>query len=119
MDFIGSMNTQNSNFVFVADLHGDKDRYQKLFDMILAEKPKAVFLGGDLLPSMLLAFNQETEDNFISDYLAPKFRELKLQLKDDYPKIFVILGNDDPISNEIYITKGEEESLWTYVHNKW
>jgi Icc-related predicted phosphoesterase len=38
----------SANF-FVSDLHGKKDRYEKLFNKIEAEKPASVFLGGDLL----------------------------------------------------------------------
>lgn len=106
------------NCFFVTDIHGDKEQYQKLFDLIIAEKPKAVFMGGDLLPSMLLSFKQSTEENFISDYLTVKFRELKKQLNNEYPEIFIILGNDDPLSEEIHLLDSEEESLWKYVHNR-
>ncbi|MCP4199159.1 MAG: hypothetical protein GY762_18600, partial [Proteobacteria bacterium] len=45
-----------TNCFFVSDLHGDVDRYRKLFDAIADEQPQGVFLGGDLLPSGL-SFN--------------------------------------------------------------
>ena len=35
---------------FVSDIHGSRDRYTTLFAAIEDEKPRAVFLGGDLLP---------------------------------------------------------------------
>ena len=46
---------------FVSDLHGQLNRYQVLFSKILEEKPAAVFLGGDLLPS----FGNMREGNFL------------------------------------------------------
>ena len=36
--------------LFVSDLHGSIERYEKLFHIIPAKKPELVFLGGDLLP---------------------------------------------------------------------
>jgi len=37
--------------LFASDLHGREDRYLKLLAAIRAERPAAVFLGGDLLPA--------------------------------------------------------------------
>lgn len=112
------MNKQSLNCFFVTDLHGDKTNYQKLFDLILKEKPKAVFLGGDLLPSMILSFNQNIEDNYISDFLTVHLQKIKKQLQDSYPEIFIILGNDDSATEEVNLINGEKEALWKYVHNK-
>ena len=39
--------------LFATDLHGHLDRYSKLLHAIEVERPSAVFLGGDLLPSFL------------------------------------------------------------------
>ncbi|NNE45928.1 MAG: hypothetical protein HKN37_04625 [Rhodothermales bacterium] len=36
--------------LFVSDLHGRVDRYEKLFDAIQRDRPSIVFLGGDLTP---------------------------------------------------------------------
>ncbi len=38
------------NCFFVTDLHGDIDRYQKLFASIEEELPNVLFLGGDISP---------------------------------------------------------------------
>ena len=38
---------------FVSDLHGRIPRYNSLFRTIEANKPKAVFLGGDLMPHQM------------------------------------------------------------------
>lgn len=106
------------NCFFVTDLHGNKSRYQKLFDHVVAEQPKALFIGGDILPHAMLAFNEDTEDSFISDYLIPKFHQIKIQLKENYPEVFVILGNDDPRIEEQYLMDGEQAGLWHYINQK-
>ena len=40
--------------LFVSDLHGGAERYEKLWRAIETETPRVVFLGGDLLPSGFL-----------------------------------------------------------------
>ena len=62
-------------FFFVSDLHGYIRRYEKLFTAIETEKPTAVFLGGDLLPSGLFALTSEskTVGNFIENVLIDGF----------------------------------------------
>ncbi len=100
---------------FVSDLHGHLNRYQELFSKILEEKPAAVFLGGDLLPS----FGNMREGNFIQDYLSPEFMKLKIRLGDDYPRVFLILGNDDSRSSEEdLISCMMKEGVWEYIHNQ-
>ena len=37
---------------FATDIHGSTSRYKKLLDAIRDERPGAVFLGGDLLPTL-------------------------------------------------------------------
>lgn len=76
---------------FVSDLHGHLDRYEKLFDLIAHERPDGVFLGGDLLPSGLLAEGRD----FVETVLAGGFGRLRANLGEAYPEVFLILGNDD------------------------
>jgi len=101
---------------FVSDLHGKIDRYKKLFDEIKKEKPKIVFIGGDLLPPELIQ-NKDYED-FTKDYLIKKFLKLKEELNNNYPEIFLILGNDDLRNKEILFINAEKLGLWKYIHNK-
>ncbi|MDF1550264.1 MAG: metallophosphoesterase, partial [Bacteroidales bacterium] len=56
---------------FASDLHGKTDRYQKLFQLIENEKPDAVFLAGDLLPSGLFAMTakQQIVKDFTNEFL--------------------------------------------------
>jgi Icc-related predicted phosphoesterase len=50
--------------IFVSDLHGHTDRYEKLFGIIRKEKPDALFVGGDIMPSPLASKNSITERYF-------------------------------------------------------
>lgn len=100
---------------FVSDLHGKVDRYQKLFAAILENPPAAVFLGGDLLPHGL---HQIDHADFLNDVLASGFRNLREQLGANYPRVFLILGNDDPRIEEEVIKEMAAQGLWEYVHDR-
>ncbi len=101
---------------FVSDIHGSKDRYCKLFAAIGDERPDAVFLGGDLLPSGVLF--DGTDEDFVGDFLASGFEELRRTLGDKYPRVFIILGNDDPRAVESSLLSVSKQGLWEYAHNR-
>ena len=101
---------------FVSDLHGNRERYDKFFYQIILEKPDLVFLGGDLFPN---PFSNEWNDkDFLEDFLIIELKKIKNNLGEKYPKIFVILGNDDGRSKEDLMIKYEGEGIWQYIHNK-
>lgn len=103
---------------FVSDLHGSIDRYEKLFHMIIRERPNAVFVGGDILPSPYAARQKGTafHEEFIDTFLVKKLIEIKESLGNDYPRFFVILGNDDARSEEPAVLSVQEKGLWEYCH---
>lgn len=105
---------------FVSDLHGSITRYNKLFKSIEADKPSAVFMGGDLLPSGLFALTSKSDTtvNFINDVFTKGFADLKTKLGNDYPRVFLILGNDDGKADEDIIMEGEQHGYWEYMHNR-
>ncbi len=103
--------------LFVSDLHGRVARYRKLFAAIRSERPAAVFLGGDLLPSGHLVPGEVAhEENFVSGFLTPGFAALHAALGSAYPRVFVILGNDDPRREEEHFMA--ESGLWEYAHRR-
>lgn len=105
-----------TSIFFVSDLHGRISWYEKLFNAIEDEKPNLVLLGGDLLPH---AFKSSIEyPNFITDYLQVKFLHLKALLKDQYPKVMLIMGNDDPKALESELLPAGADNLWEYIHDK-
>jgi len=102
--------------VFVTDLHGKIDRYEKLFSLLEKEMPEVVFIGGDILPHTMKA--HDAFDDFILDFLLPKLSELKEKLGDRYPDIFLILGNDDPKIEENKILEIERKGCLKYINEK-
>ena len=117
---------------FVSDLHGRTERYRRLFERAALERPTAILLGGDLLPPAFApatgrrehgavasrASEPAGEDDFIRDVLVAGFATLRDRLGAAYPKVFVILGNDDLRSEEEGILEGAASHLWEYVHQR-
>jgi uncharacterized protein len=105
---------------FVSDLHGKENRYEKLFSQVEKRVPRALFLGGDLLPASVLQQPgvPGKDPGFLRDFLLPGFRKLKAKLGDAYPEVFLILGNDDPRSSEPFFLEHQAEGLWRYMHDK-
>src|SRR5690348_10991396 len=73
-----------STFVYASDLHGNRESYDRLFDL----DADAVVLGGDLLPHTkgTLESRLEAQRVFARDYLAAKFASRPC---------YWIAGNDD------------------------
>lgn len=111
---------KNKTCFFVTDLHGHLDRYEKLFKKIEAEMPGIVFLGGDLLPSAMLNFTSSNmvHQDFVSQVLGNGFRKLKETLGENYPQVYLILGNDDGKLEEPIFLDLAAEKLWKYAHNR-
>jgi len=106
------------NCFFVSDLHGNIDRYQKLFAKIEEELPNILFLGGDILPPVFYSPTNNEYDDFFEDILLKGFLQLKRNLGSSYPKVFLILGNDDGAYFEDSIVRAEDLGVWKYIHNK-
>ena len=108
------------NCFFVSDLHGSIDRYNKLLQAIRDKRPQAVFCGGDLLPTSSWHGSSlpHALDDFIGSFLVPACAELRRDMKDLYPRIFMILGNDDPRSHEAAVLDGAVYGHWEYVHGR-
>jgi uncharacterized protein len=109
----------DSSCILVADLHGSTARYRRLIRLIEQETPSAVFVGGDILPSILRSSDLESfAEQFIDAFLAPELRSLRARLGKRYPSIFLILGNDDPRAAERDVLRAEYTDLWQYAHNR-
>jgi len=59
--------------MFVSDLHGKIERYDRLFQIILNETPDVAFLGGDLLPNHF-ALNSNM-DEFVEDKIFSNIKK--------------------------------------------
>ena len=105
---------------FASDLHGSVSRYRRLFSLVREEQPDAVLLGGDLLPPYMAPW-KSTEpgvDDFIDDFFAAGFRKLQDDLGEDYPSVYLILGNDDLRSEEAAILDVTAGGTWHYMHGR-
>jgi uncharacterized protein len=105
---------------FVSDLHGHENRYDKLFAAIKQERPACVFMGGDLFPTGLRQLTRPVSggDEFLENVLIGGFQSLRDTLGDHYPRVFLILGNDDSRLLEADIVDAGETGLWEYMHNR-
>jgi Icc-related predicted phosphoesterase len=105
---------------FVSDLHGRLDKYEKLFKALAEETPSALFMGGDLLPSEARLLNslEPGHRDFINDYLVPEFLRLRERLGERYPRVFVILGNDDARFEEPAMLDAATRGVWEYAHGR-
>lgn len=99
-------------WVFASDLHGREDRYRVLAASVRESPPEAVLLGGDLLPS------HPFEPDFVGRFLTPLLSALRDDLGPRYPRILLILGNDDPRSVEEELIGAGAGGLWEVVHGR-
>lgn len=100
---------------FISDLHGRYDRYEKLFGLIRERRPEIVLFGGDLLPH---GHYRQMENDFTEDYLYRRLSDLKSSMQENYPKVYLILGNDDPRSEENTFIELGRTGVWHYLHNR-
>lgn len=104
---------------FVADLHGKKSRCDKLCEFIYEDTPELVLIGGDILPSGISILSDEnTNGDFLEDYLKVKLTKLREKMGKSFPTILVIEGNDDPKIFEKKYIEFEEIGLWKYINQK-
>ncbi len=101
--------------LFVSDLHGHVEKYRKLFGAALSLRPRAIFIGGDILPHFGWL---ETPTDFVRKHLLAELERLRSRLGAEYPRVFAILGNDDPRVNEESLIEGAAAGLLSYVHMK-
>ena len=102
---------------FVSDLHGHLDRYDKLFSRIENEGPRAVFIGGDLLPHHMATRLGSVD--FVAEEIEGRLRGLDRSAPGRSTRIFLILGNDDERVCEESFLEGDRRGLWTYAHQRW
>ncbi|MBS1261644.1 MAG: hypothetical protein MAG453_00973 [Calditrichaeota bacterium] len=105
--------------VFVTDLHGRPRRYRALFQRLEQDPPELVLLGGDLMPHGFHPPAPGGGGDFMHDFLLAGFLRLRDRLGAQYPRVYLILGNDDGRAVERPIRElGERDGLWIYAHDR-
>ncbi len=109
-----------SKCFFVSDLHGLTFRYDSLWRAIYDERPDAVFITGDILPTGLYHRFQKVpfDGDFIIDYLRFELDLLRKRMGDYFPPIFLIMGNDDTRALEKEIIALDNDGLCVYMHRR-
>ncbi len=104
----------------ISDLHGDTARYETLFEVLRTDPPSAVFLAGDLLPSALKATSGAAQPpgDFVRNFLVPALARVRECLGERYPRVFLVLGNDDGRAEEQVVIDEARSGLWEYVHGR-
>ena len=77
-------------FLYVCDIHGDKDKYNKILEIAKKNNIKYLVWGGDILPKKM-GVREEVQPVFIDSFFD---EYLSLLYKNDMELIF-IMGNDD------------------------
>jgi Icc-related predicted phosphoesterase len=103
--------------LFASDLHGRASRYEALLAAAEAERPRAVFLGGDLLPMGASPLPGGGGD-FLLDWLGPRLEALRERLRAAYPRFVAIFGNDDPRAEEGSLAELERRGLAEHAHRR-
>ncbi len=78
--------------LYVTDLHGDKNKYRKSFEIAVEKKITVIVNGGDMLPK--LGERHLDQPAFINGFLRDYFKELQ----EHNITYLTMLGNDDLLS---------------------
>lgn len=76
-------------FIYACDIHGDKNKYEKLYALAIERQIHNIVLGGDLLPKF--CHRNIEQPKFIQEYLNKYF----YKLNKENINCICILGNDD------------------------
>ncbi len=118
--FCAFLHVSPMHCLFVSDLHGHVDRYEALFAAIEREAPDVVLMGGDLFPHRMTRGQprEQVHPEFLWSRLVPWFRALREGMKDRYPHVLIILGNDDGRRIEGDMLRVQAEGVWEYLHGR-
>lgn len=100
--------------LFVTDIHGNKEIYEKVLAKTVLEQQDAIIFGGDLCPHQLgqdlergIAFQRD----FLQNWLVPKLEAFHAKNKEI--QIYWMMGNDDYRINEKLL---QNNKAFSYIH---
>jgi Icc-related predicted phosphoesterase len=95
----------------VSDLHGKPRAYDALFRAAESERPRAVLIGGDILP------NGGRDILDFADSLIGRIEDLRSRTEGE-TEFILILGNDDPRVVEDRLIRADEKGILHYIHDR-
>ncbi len=103
--------------IFMSDIHGDVELFEKLLKAGSGKNVKAVVIGGDMTPftQFIGDGNIQNQREFLQEYLIPRLEMFK---KEAGKPVFLMMGNDDFMVNMDMLFDAEKRGLLTVIHNK-
>lgn len=106
-------NERSYKVLYTADIHGNIVQYKKLFKKASEEKADAIIIGGDIAPKDSNRRTIQSQKDFFQNELFPLIKEFK---KNNKAEIFIMMGNDDFKSNEIFLKR--QNNMFKLIDNK-
>ena len=104
----------SNKIIYVSDLHGKREQYQKLVSHAKKISADTIIIGGDITPNPGGRIDIGEQRRFLQNSLPAYFISLKTGLPDC--EVYLMLGNDDCASNLDVLEQQKE--LYTNIHNK-
>ena len=104
--------------IYTADLHGNKEFYQRLLRNAKEEDCEAVVIGGDLCGREGQSIKEKIENQktFLEKFMLPLFRKFKKENKNK--EVYLIMGNDDFRVNLEVLEAAEKNKILKSIHKK-
>ena len=107
----------NTKLVYVADLHGNKSQYLKLFDYAKKKNADAVIIGGDISPKSPDLRTIKLQKDFLETFLLPEIKRLS-EATNGHCSIMLIMGNDDFKANYDFLKENEKKFKYILLDEK-
>jgi len=98
-------------FIYVTDVHGMVDVYEKAFELGEAKDVDFLVFGGDITSGA----NPNGQKFFLEFYLARRLKEFRKKVK---KPVFIMMGNDDFSSNFCILRKAGRQKIAMVLHNR-
>ena len=100
---------------FTSDLHGQNALYEQLLAAVVARRPRAVIIGGDLCPHAVGAEGVRRQRIFLQGFFVEFARRLGENAGGC--ELLVMMGNDDWEANDDCLI-AHEGTLWRVLHGR-
>jgi len=104
-----------SDWFFTSDLHGQQALYDQLLARVVAGRPRAVIIGGDLSPHGTGADGLRRQRLFLQGFLVEFARRLRENAAGT--ELLLMMGNDDWGANADVLEE-QEPTLWRLLHGR-